>query len=288
MRPTVDPSNASIAAQFGEAAALLEAQGADALRVAAYRRGAESLRGLAEPAADTLWRRGRAGLERIPDVGRSLARSIEELVQTNRWGLLDRLRGEQNPLRTLATVRGIGPELARRIHEGLGIETLGDLEATARDGRLATIEGLGPCKLRGVRDSLAGRLGRRTSPVQLVPGPEDQPSTSELLDVDAEYRRGAASDALARIAPRRCNRGQAEYPVLHTRRGGRHYTALYSNTARRPNLGPTRDRVVIYRDDHGGGGQWTVLTAGRGSRRGDRVVIGRDAGDATMRHRSTG
>jgi hypothetical protein len=56
---------------------------------------------------------------------------------------------------------------------------------------------------------------------------------TELLDVDREYREKAAAGTLRLIAPRRFNpTGEAWLPVLHTRRGQRRYTALFSNTAR--------------------------------------------------------
>ena len=64
--------------------------------------------------------------------------------------------------------------------------------------------------------------------------------------------------------------------MLHTQRDSRHYTALYSNTARAHELGTTRDWLVVYRDDHSGHGQWSVVTARYGPLRGRRVVRGRD------------
>jgi putative hydrolase len=104
------------------------------------------------------------------------------------------------------------------------------------------------------------------------------PPIAELLDVDEEYRRLADLDRLPRIAPRRFNpEGKAWLPILHTRRDARHYTALYSNTARAHELGTTHDWVVIYRDDAGDHGQWTVITAGLGKLKGKRVVRGRES-----------
>ena len=87
----------------------------------------------------------------------------------------------------------------------------------------------------------------------------DEPSVEELLDVDREYREKAAANELPTIAPRRFNpSGKAWLPILHTQRGERNYTALYSNTARAHELGRTRDWVILYydggRDEH----QFTV------------------------------
>lgn len=66
-------------------------------------------------------------------------------------------------------------------------------------------------------------------------------------------------------------------PVLHTERGARHYTALFSNTARAHALGRTRDWVVLYADGEDGERQWTVVTDPSGALRGRRVVRGREA-----------
>ena len=98
---------------------------------------------------------------------------------------------------------------------------------------------------------------------------------SELLDIDREYRR--TENDLPHIAPRRFNpRHEAWLPILHTRRGDRHYTTLYSNAPRAHQFGRTHDWVVIYRDEPGGHGQWTVTTDGLGPMRGRRVVRGRE------------
>lgn len=271
-------SNAEIADVFDEVAGLLEAQQANPFRVQAYRNGARTLRSLDVPAAEILEREGADGLERLPAIGRSLADAIEQIIDTGRLMLLQRLREDVRPERVLATVPGIGPKLAERIHEALDIETLADLHAAAVDGRLAAVPGFGGKRVRAVAESLAGRL-RHPLPQRAArkSHPANLPPVAELLDVDEEYRRKAAADRLVRIAPRRFNpTGEAWLPVLHTRRGDVQYTALYSNTARAHELGTTRDWVVIYRDDDHGNGQWTVITSRFGPLRGWRIVRGRE------------
>jgi DNA polymerase (family X) len=189
--------------------------------------------------------------------------------------MLDRLRGEMDPERLLASVPGIGRRLARRLHQDLGLDSLEDLEAAAHDGRLATVAGFGPKKIAGVVDTLATRLRRVRSGTPA--GAEGSPDVAELLGVDREYRRRAGADELRRIAPRRFNpSGEAWLPILHTERGGRHYTALFSNTARAHELGKTRDWVVLYHDGGSGERQNTVITAERGPLLGRRFVIGRE------------
>jgi hypothetical protein len=271
-------TNEEIAACLDEVADLLEAQGANLFRVRAYRTAAGTLRGLEQQVHDILQTEGPPGLLRLPGIGRSLARSIDRLARTGKLGLLLRLRGEASPEHLFLTLPGIGPELASRIHEQLGVESLPELMAAAQDGRLARVPGMGPKRLRAVHESLAARFHRQRS-VETPPHPVvDEPSVEELLDVDREYREKAEAGELRRIAPRRLNpSGEAWLPVLHTTRGERHYTALYSNTARAHELGTTHDWVVIYRDDHDGHGQWTAITAHFGALRGRRIVRGREA-----------
>lgn len=271
------PTNEEIARVLDETAGLLEAQGANPFRVGAYRKGAASIRGLKGSAAHILKAEGLAGLIRLPAIGRALAHSVDQIVRTRRLPLLERLRGEDAPERSFATVPDIGPELARRIHQQLGIETLVELQAAANNGRLAAVPGMGRKRIRAVRESLAGRFQRPLKRTDIPPpGATDVPVT-ELLEIDLEYRRLARQQRLPRIAPRRFNpTGDAWLPVLHTQREGRHYTALYSNTARAHELGTTHDWVVIYLDDDGDHGQWTVITANYGKLRGRRIVRGRE------------
>ena len=70
---------------------------------------------------------------------------------------------------------------------------------------------------------------------------------------------------------------RAWLPILHTERGQRHYTALFSNTPRAHRLGRTDDWVILYCEGGDGERQYTVVTAPSGPLRGRRVVRGREA-----------
>lgn len=296
---TLPLSNEEIARHLAEIAELLEAQDANPFRVRAYRRAAETLRQMERPVDEILSEEGTGGLTKLAGIGQSLARSIEQLALTGRLGLLERLRGDIAPERIFETVAGIGAKTAERIHDELGIETLAELEVAAYDGRLAQLEGMGRKRVRAVRESLAGRFRRGPQIPESIPraGRATQVPVAELLDVDREYREKAAADRLIRIAPRRFNpTGEAWLPILHTHRDDRHYTALYSNTARAHELGTTHDWVVIYRDDSSGDGRWTVITSRFGALKDRRIVRGRESecaehydslSDETTRHATT-
>jgi putative hydrolase len=271
-----DRTNDDIANRLDEIAALLDAQSANPYRTRAYRRAAAVVRRLAVPASQILDTHGTAGLERLRGIGPRLSRTIRDIVVHGYSPVLERLRGEADPVRLFASVPGIGYMLAARLHEELGLETLPQLEAAAHDGRLEDIAGFGPKRLAAIRSTLALRLGHHLADARHAPEPT--PGVDELLDVDREYLSKSAAGALPRIAPRRFNRaGAAWLPIMHTERSGRHYTALFSNTARAHRLGKTNDWVVLYCDDGTREQSWTVVTAAFGPLRGKRIVRGRES-----------
>lgn len=268
--------NEDIASRLDEVGQLLAEQGANPFRVQAYHRAATIVRGLGRPLSAILEQEGLPGLERLPGVGESIARSIRDLLIHGRLAMLDRMRGDHDPIALLRSVPGVGLATAWQLHDELGIDTLADLEAAAHDGRLELLAGMGAKRLAGIRDSLAHRLGRIRPPASALLAAE--PGVAELLDVDAEYRRGAAAGTLKRIAPRRFNPAHAAWlPVLHAQRGPRHYTALFSNTDHAHRRGKTRDWVVLYYDGRDGERQCTVITSEFGPLRGRRIVRGREA-----------
>jgi len=274
-----DASNAEVSDRLLRIAELLEDQDAGSFRVRAYRAAAGSIRDLPHSVADVCRRGGRRALERLPAVGRSISALIEELVETGRIGLLERLEGHVSPEDVLARVPGIGEVLASRVHDRLGVETLEDLEAAAHDGRLADVPGFGPRRVESIQAVLETMLRRRSIARRpAAPSPvEGAPPVTLLLRIDVEYRSRAEAGELPTIAPRRFNpKGRKWLPILHTTRGRWHFTALYSNTALAHRLGRTHDWVVIYWENEGDEGQCTVVTEREGLLEGWRVVRGRE------------
>jgi putative hydrolase len=275
--------NDDIANSLDEIAALLDLQSANPFRVRAYRRAATTLRQLAVPASQILATHGMAGLDRLAGIGPRLARIIHDIVLLGYSPVLERLRGESDAVRLFASVPGIGHRLSARLHDELGLESLQQLEAAAHDGRLEQVAGFGPKRLTGIRHTLAIRLGRIARDGRKDDG-QTPPTVSELLEVDREYLEKARAGELHLVTPRRFNPEQVAWlPILHTERGGHHYTALFSNTARAHRVGKTRDWVVLYCDDDGPlEHQWTIITSTFGPLRGRRIVTGREAECAAL------
>jgi hypothetical protein len=273
----IPDANRTVADRLSEAADLLEKQAANRFRVNAYRSAADTLANLRQSVAEIAESRGVEGLTELPGVGRGIAAAILEMVRRGRWSFLDRLRGSLDPVEVFQSIPGVGPKLARQIHDALDVDTLEALEMAAHDGRLERVEGIGPARAAMVRSSLESMLGplrgRRRS------AGHEQPAVETILDVDREYREKAAAGSLRTIAPRRFNpEGESWLPVLHTERGRWVFTALFSNTARAHELGRTHDWVVIYHyDDDHLEGQHTAVTERHGLLAERRVVRGREA-----------
>jgi Holliday junction resolvasome RuvABC DNA-binding subunit len=274
-------SNARCADRLREAADLLEAQGANPFRIAAYRKAATTVLALPDDVAAIAGRDGLPGLEGLPTVGRGIAAALLEMTRTGRWMQLERLRGNADPVQLLTAVPGLGHRLAERIHEELHVDTLEGLELAAHDGRLESVPGVGPRRAAVIRASLQSMLSRSRPRRQGAGGNTTAggPSVATLLAVDHDYRREAEAGRLPTIAPRRFNpTGEAWLPVLHAARDGWQFTALYSNTAQAHQLDRTRDWVVLYHyDDEHAEGQHTVVTETHGPLIGRRVVRGREA-----------
>jgi putative hydrolase len=275
--------NQTISVKLNEMADILEQQSANPFRIRAYRRAADTLSALEEDVSRVLERKGPEGLIALPNIGKGIAASIAEMAATGRWGQLDRLRGNLDPVHLFRTVPGIGPDLAKRIHEDLHLDTLEALETAAYDGRLERVRGMGSRRISGLRASLSSLLGR---PRRRSSVPPDGPAVALLLDIDRIYLEKSFAGELPLITPRRFNpKGVAWLPILHMEKDGWHFTAMYSNTARAHQLDKTRDWVIIYfYDEHHQEGQHTIVTETHGPLQGRRVVRGRE--EACLDHYS--
>jgi DNA polymerase (family X) len=93
------------------------------------------------------------GLSRIPGLDDAPRAVVADLLATGDSELRDRLR-EETPegLFEMLRLPGLGPARIRQLHDGLGIESVQELEEAARDGRLATLPRFG--------DAMAARILR--------------------------------------------------------------------------------------------------------------------------------
>jgi DNA polymerase (family 10) len=81
--------NRTISRKLMDFAHYLESRRKNLYRIKAYRRAAETILALDEPVTEIVARNGRKGLEILPGIGRHLAFTVSNLVQT---GVLQTLR----------------------------------------------------------------------------------------------------------------------------------------------------------------------------------------------------
>lgn len=275
MNRNVSTSNDEIASVLEQVAVLLEAQGADVFRVAAYNIAAQTVRkakiGFASLVHEPL------AMMAFPGIGSRISRSIQEYVATGRLRMLDRLEGEVSPEDLFMTVPGIGEVLAHSIYDTLHIETLEELELAAHDGLLDSVPGFSKRRIEAIRNSLQAILTQSVrSHARRVEDAEDSvsmPPIELLLEIDADYCERAGGNTLRKIAPRRFNPlADSWLPIMHLDREGWYFTVLYSNSALAHKLGKTHDWVIIFYERDGHEDQCTVVTEHVGPRAGQRVV----------------
>ncbi|MBV8199311.1 MAG: DNA polymerase/3'-5' exonuclease PolX [Acidobacteria bacterium] len=132
--------NVEIARALAEVADILEIQGADLYRIRAYRNAVRTVEVQTRP----LERMVADGppLTTLPGIGKEMAGHIREMVTTGTLALRDRLLAEMpRSLVELVRLPGVGPKKARKLWDELRVGSVDELEAAARDGRVAALAG---------------------------------------------------------------------------------------------------------------------------------------------------
>lgn len=153
-------ANARIAELLRQYADLSEIKGENAFRINAYRRAAEAIEHLPEPAAE----RAMAGtLTEVEGIGAGLAAAIDEIVRAGHYTPLDEILDEMpSTLLTLLGLPGVGPKTVGRLYHEAGITNLAQLEEAARNARLRSVKGFGARQEARILEGIAF-LNRRSN-----------------------------------------------------------------------------------------------------------------------------
>src|SRR5688500_13891743 len=118
---------------------LLELDGADKFRARAYRLAARSIARQPSDVVEHILRD-----EKVPGVGEGLAAKIRGYAKSGVLPGLEALKAKWPPsLLPLFRVARLNAKRIRLLHERLGVRTIDDLRLAAREGRLATLPGVG-------------------------------------------------------------------------------------------------------------------------------------------------
>lgn len=132
----------AIARVLEQIAAYLELKGENEFRVRAFRTAARAVAGLPGD-VNTALRDGT--LASAKGIGPATLQIVQELAETGQATMLADLRAQVPAgLVEMLDISGLGVSKIRVIHQTLGIDSIPELEAAARDGRLAALPRFGP------------------------------------------------------------------------------------------------------------------------------------------------
>lgn len=154
-------NNRELADTFILIADLSEIKGENIYKTLAYRKAAESL-GVLGRDVNEYSKEGK--LEDIPGVGKAIAEKIDELLRTGQLEFLENLKKEVPAgLAEWLQIPGLGPKKAALIWKELGIASMPELVAAAKEGKLRGLPGMGEKSeaqiIAGI-ESLSRRSGR--------------------------------------------------------------------------------------------------------------------------------
>ncbi|MFZ5862294.1 MAG: DNA polymerase/3'-5' exonuclease PolX [Nitrospirota bacterium] len=136
-------TNAEVVRIMREIALFLDMEG-DRFRPRAYEKIAHAIEALAEPLAEVYRRGGVKALGKIPGIGTHTADKIATLLDTGRLPYYDELR-RKTPVDVtgLSAIEGLGPKMIKALYDHLGVQTVDDLEAAARAGKVRPLPHFG-------------------------------------------------------------------------------------------------------------------------------------------------
>ena len=130
-------NNGEVARVFQDISDLLELKGESLFKVRAYQKAVRSIEHLPVELSQ-LMTEGK--LREVPGIGEAIAKKITALLTTGRVELYERLRAEfPESVRAVIAVPGVGPRMARRLYQELGVASIADLEKAIESGRVAAL-----------------------------------------------------------------------------------------------------------------------------------------------------
>ena len=122
----------------------------------AYQRAAIALESLEEDVAQIYKRGGKAALEKIPGVGKSIAEGIEEYLKTGKIKSYEKLK-KKTPVKMeeLIRVEGMGPKKVKVLYQKLDIRNLKDLEKAAKTHKIAPLFSFGEKTEKNILEGIA-------------------------------------------------------------------------------------------------------------------------------------
>lgn len=133
--------NQELANIFYEISSFLKMKGIQ-FKPYAYQKAATTLENLEKDVSTIYQEGGLESLKEIPDIGESIAKKIQEYLETGKIKYYQELKKKMPVnIKELTAIEGIGPKTVKKLYRKLGVKTLKDLEKAARSGKIAPLFG---------------------------------------------------------------------------------------------------------------------------------------------------
>ncbi len=133
--------NIEVAWIMNEIADLLELKGESVFKIRAYQKAAKTIANLPTNLSVMA---DEKQLETIPGIGKAIAAKINELYETGTIRYYENLKAEiPAGLLEIIMIPGIGAKTAQELYQKLGISSIDELEAAARNRRIRELPGMG-------------------------------------------------------------------------------------------------------------------------------------------------
>ena len=134
---------------------LLELKGENPFKTRAYGNAARAIENLAEP-LEKLITEDR--LMEVKGIGEAISKKITELAQTGKLKYYEELKASIPPgLAEMLEISGLGPKKVKTLHDKLGIETIAELEAACKSGKVAELDGFGEKTAQNILEGIERR-----------------------------------------------------------------------------------------------------------------------------------
>jgi DNA polymerase (family 10) len=136
-------TNYQLAKMFREIAAFLEMEEIP-FKPIAYEKAAFALESMTEDVSEIYKKEGFNGLKKIPGVGESIAKKIEEYLKTGKIKYyLTYKKKYPIDILSLIEVEGVGPKMVLSLWKNLKVKNLRDLERVAKEQKIRNLPGFG-------------------------------------------------------------------------------------------------------------------------------------------------
>lgn len=145
------PDNSTIADNFSLLSKLMDIHGENSFKAKSFANAAFTVEKLTTSLQDM----PTDEIAKIKGIGESISKSIQEMLQTEQWSLLDTYLEKTPPgILEMMKIKGLGPKKIASIWNDLEVESLGELLYACNENRLMLLKGFGQKTQDSVKQSI--------------------------------------------------------------------------------------------------------------------------------------